>query len=175
MPQLWDYGVETPTLTDYAAGVDSPSGSPTVANFTWQSVLDLFEASGAAPASFIASGTFDDARISQSSVTQHEAALTITSSQVSDLGTFLTDITNESIGDLSDVALTTVAQGDVLVRGATGWINLAAGTDGHFLQSQGAGSAHVGLDPAPTSRQSPRSFRSTPTDLSPTTPALTRR
>lgn len=39
-------------------------------------------------ASQIASGTFDDARIAQSSVTQHEAALTITESQISDLGNY---------------------------------------------------------------------------------------
>jgi len=36
-------------------------------------------------ASKITSGEFDDARISSSSVIQHEAALTITESQVSDL------------------------------------------------------------------------------------------
>lgn len=36
-------------------------------------------------ASDVTSGTFDDARISESSVTQHEAALTITESQISDL------------------------------------------------------------------------------------------
>ena len=44
-----------------------------------------------------------DANITQSSVTQHQAALSITESQISDLGTYLTDITGESIKDLSDV------------------------------------------------------------------------
>lgn len=38
----------------------------------------------------IASGTFADARIAQSNVTQHEAALTITESQISDLGSYIT-------------------------------------------------------------------------------------
>ena len=37
----------------------------------------------------IQSGTFADARISESSVTQHEAALSITESQISDFGTYL--------------------------------------------------------------------------------------
>lgn len=41
------------------------------------------------PASKIVSGTFDDARISESSVTQHEGALTITESQISDLQNYL--------------------------------------------------------------------------------------
>jgi hypothetical protein len=42
-------------------------------------------------ASDIISGTFDDARISESSVTQHEEALSITENQISDLGDYLTD------------------------------------------------------------------------------------
>jgi len=41
-------------------------------------------------ASGINSGTFDDARISEANVTQHQAALSITESQISDLGTYLT-------------------------------------------------------------------------------------
>lgn len=41
------------------------------------------------PASDIVSGTFANARISETSVTQHEAALTITESQISDLGSYL--------------------------------------------------------------------------------------
>lgn len=40
-------------------------------------------------ASDIASGTFADARISESSVTQHQAALSITESQISDFGSYL--------------------------------------------------------------------------------------
>lgn len=43
----------------------------------------------------IASGTFADARISESSVTQHQAALSITESQISDLGSYLTAETND--------------------------------------------------------------------------------
>lgn len=38
----------------------------------------------------ITSGTFADARIAESNVTQHQAALSITESQISDLGTYLT-------------------------------------------------------------------------------------
>ena len=39
----------------------------------------------------ITSGTFADALVAETNVTQHEAALTITESQISDLGTYLTD------------------------------------------------------------------------------------
>lgn len=39
----------------------------------------------------------------------------------------------------ADVALTSVARGDVLYRGASKWNNLAAGTSGYFLKSNGAG------------------------------------
>lgn len=44
----------------------------------------------ALPTSATTTGTFADARISESSVTQHEAALSITESQISDFGTYST-------------------------------------------------------------------------------------
>jgi len=49
-----------------------------------------------------------DANITQSSVTQHQAALSITESQISDLGTYLTDLTGSSVGTLSDVNFNSV-------------------------------------------------------------------
>jgi len=55
-----------------------------------------------------------NANITQSSVTQHQAALSITESQISDLGTYLTDITGQSIEDLSDVNAMTPTDGQVL-------------------------------------------------------------
>lgn len=63
---------------------------------TWVDVTGL-------AASVINSGTFADARISQSSVTQHEGALSIDYTQLTSVPAFLTDITGESITDLSDV------------------------------------------------------------------------
>ncbi|MEK9769271.1 MAG: hypothetical protein VW683_10160, partial [Betaproteobacteria bacterium] len=71
----------------------------------------------------ITSGTFADARIAESNVTQHQAALSITESQISDFGTYLTGITGESIGSLSDVTITTVASGEVLKWSGSAWIN----------------------------------------------------
>lgn len=126
----------TPVLTDIVYGVDDPGGTPVSGKLTLQSVMDLFEANMAAPASAISSGTFADARIAASNVTQHEAALTVTESQISDLGSYLTSV---SLDGISDVTLTTAAQGDILYRNASGWVNLPAGTSGQYLQTQGAG------------------------------------
>ena len=43
-----------------------------------------------------------------------------------------------SIDDLSDVVITSAAQGQVLYHNGTNWVNLAVGTSGQFLQTQGA-------------------------------------
>lgn len=48
------------------------------------------------------------------------------------------------LNDLSaDVSVSSPARGDILYRGASRWNNLAAGTSGRFLQSQGAGADPV--------------------------------
>lgn len=47
----------------------------------------------------ITSGTFADARIAESNVTQHQAALSLTEAQISDLGAYLTTV---AIADISD-------------------------------------------------------------------------
>lgn len=44
-----------------------------------------------------------------------------------------------SLDDLSDVVITSGAQGDILYNNGTNWVNLAAGTSGKFLKTQGAG------------------------------------
>ena len=47
-------------------------------------------------ASDINSDTFDDARIAESNVTQHQAALTITESQISDLGSYIENVVDDT-------------------------------------------------------------------------------
>lgn len=42
------------------------------------------------------------------------------------------------LNDLTDVTITSAAQGDVLFRNATGWVNLVPGTNGQVLTSGGA-------------------------------------
>lgn len=44
-----------------------------------------------------------------------------------------------ALDDLTDVTITGVAQGDTLYYNGTAWVNLAAGTSGKFLKTQGAG------------------------------------
>ena len=56
-----------------------------------------------------------DINITESSVTQHQAALSITESQISDLQTYLTNINNLSIDELSDVDTTTTGPTDTQV------------------------------------------------------------
>lgn len=46
-------------------------------------------------------------------------------------------IGNTVSGD--ELAITSEAQGDVLIRNASGWVRLAAGTSGYFLKTLGAG------------------------------------
>lgn len=71
-------------------------------------------------ASAVISGTFADARISQSSVTQHQAALSITESQISDLSHDADLIKGVSI----DATVSTPSDGDILVYRSAGsdWV-----------------------------------------------------
>lgn len=69
----------TPVLTDIMYGVDDPGGTPISGKFTIQVLMDLLEANI----------EIEDASIAESNVTQHEAALSITESQISDLQSYL--------------------------------------------------------------------------------------
>jgi hypothetical protein len=75
-------------------------------------------------ASKITSGTFADARIAASNVTQHQAALSITESQISDLGTYLT------------APRTVTAGGNTLANGET--LAFTAGSNITITESAGA-------------------------------------
>lgn len=74
-------------------------------------------------ASTITSGTFDNARISQASVTQHQAALSITESQISDFGSYALSSHNHTLDGLSNVTITAIASGEVLKWNGTAWVN----------------------------------------------------
>ena len=65
-----------------------------------------------------------DANITQTSVTQHQAALTITESQISDLGSYLTSV---ALNDLTDVDLTGATNNDLLYRSGGSWVDTAGG------------------------------------------------
>ena len=71
------------------AGTDPVADSPTdTLNFTVVGPLVLTGAAGTDTLAFSWSGAFADAQIAQSNVTQHEAALSITESQIPDLTHF---------------------------------------------------------------------------------------
>lgn len=80
-----------------------------------------------------------DTNITQSSVTQHQAALSITESQISDLGTYLTGIGSLSINALSDVDTTSVAPTDGQVLA---WDNAASQWEPATVAGGGAGEAN---------------------------------
>lgn len=55
-----------------------------------------------------------------------------------------------ALADLTDVTLSGVAQGDMFYRGAADWNNLAVGTSGQYLKTQGAGSNPIWDSPVST-------------------------
>lgn len=58
----------------------------------------------------------------------------------------LVSATSGSLDDLTDVTITSAAQGDILYHNGTVWVNLAAGTSGRFLKTQGAGANPIWAD-----------------------------
>ena len=74
--------------TDLMYFLDGPNSRA----ITFANIVSGVEAVGMSAAA-ITSGTFNDARVAESNVTQHEAAITITESQISDLQSYLTSYT----------------------------------------------------------------------------------
>jgi len=66
-----------------------------------------------------------DTHIADATVHFTEASISITESQISDLQTYLLNITGEPLSDLSDVSVTALAAGEILVSSGSplGWIN----------------------------------------------------
>ena len=79
----------------------------------------IAEASHNHAAGDINSGTFADARIAESNVTQHQAALSITESQISDLA-HKTDLDS-----LNDVTITSATANDFLRFNGSAWVDFA--------------------------------------------------
>lgn len=112
-------------------------------------VLAYSDLSGSVPAhthaaADVTSGTFDNARISQSSVTQHQAALAITASQMSDFNSSAdARIAAASVNALADVTISSPATAQVLRYNGSAWVNAALGyTDLTGVPSTFAPSAH---------------------------------
>ena len=105
----------TPTEANYVVGVTSGI----------QAQIDGKAATSHTHAtSDITSGTMADARIAESNVTQHQAALSVTESQVSDLGSYIEpgdDIASLTITtlniDAADTSITRSGAGKIEVEG----------------------------------------------------------
>lgn len=95
-------------------------------------LLDWIEANGAAPTTFLTSGTLADARVAASNVTQHQAALTITESQISDLGSYQTsDATLTALAAFNTNGILTQTAADTFAgRTITGTTDLITVTNG---------------------------------------------
>lgn len=65
-------------------------------------------------------------------------SLSITESQISDLGAYITDISGSPLSELSDVTITTIASGEVLKWNGSAWINNTLAEAGIATSAQGA-------------------------------------
>jgi hypothetical protein len=90
-------------------------------------------------ASDITSGTFADARIAQSNVTQHQAALSITESQISDLGSYITASSTDNLTNKTFSDNITVAEIAPPSTPSTGFGTIYAKTDGKLYFKNDAG------------------------------------
>jgi len=84
-----------------------------------------------------------DANITQSSVTQHQSALSITESQISDLGSYA-----QNIGELGDVSITSVANNEALIYNSTSgnWENNSIFTNPATEDLDMNGNNIIGID-----------------------------
>ena len=126
----------------------------------------LAAASHTHAAADVVSGTFANDRISQSSVTQHQAALSITEAQISDLGAYLENVSEDATPQLGgnldvngfDIVSATNGNIDIIPNG-TGNVNLGnfafdadqvvgIGTDNYILTYDNA-TGLISLEAAP--------------------------
>jgi hypothetical protein len=120
----------TPTGTDLIVTVTDVSTTPVNRKVSIAHLLDFIEANGAAPTTFLSSGTLADARVAASNVTQHQAALSITESQISDLQEYF--LAADGLEDISNVVIDTPADNEVLAynTATSEWHNQTAAEAG---------------------------------------------
>ena len=91
--QISDLAHVTVSDTAYGAGWNGDTADAASKNAIYDKIEALdtakADASHTHATADVTSGTFADARIAESNVTQHEAALSVTESQISDLGTYV--------------------------------------------------------------------------------------
>lgn len=89
--------------------VDDPGGTPLNQKATFSTLLAFFNANLGLATSRITSGTFADDRIAESNVTQHEAALTLSTAQVTAAGALMDSEVDADIKTLVLPASTTIS------------------------------------------------------------------
>jgi hypothetical protein len=129
--------LEDVTITSIASGeILKWDGSAFVNNTLAEA--GIAEASHAHAATEITSGTLADARVAETNVTQHQAALSVTESQISDLQSYILDVTGDNLDALANVTVTSNSSGEILKWNGTAWVNntlaeagIAAGSHTH--------------------------------------------
>ena len=121
-------GITGPVLStqvelNYLDGATGVTGTGQTVRHTAPTFSGLVTAgsfAGSIAAANIDSGILPDARIQASGVTQWQASLSITESQISDFGTYLSDndqITTLEVGNATDTTLSRKAAGTLAVEG----------------------------------------------------------
>lgn len=137
-----DWTSANPTLANGELGVETDTGKLKIGDgATAWADLDYFAGEvGDIAASDVTSGTFADARIAESNVTQHEAALTVTEAQISDLGAYATAAAlTAHENDSANPHSVTAAQADALPEDA----GIVSVTEAHTLLAGNAGKVHL--------------------------------
>lgn len=110
------------TLT-FTAGEGITGGGDLSTNRSFALSLSEISVATIAGGDFVIFEDITDNSNKKATWTNLQASISITESQISDLGTYLTDITGESIADLSNVTITTLASGELLQWDGGAWIN----------------------------------------------------
>lgn len=140
--KLYDEGTEVARTLPAASGGFQINNTSTGAG--WERALTASDITALAT-SAITSGTFADARIAESNVTQHEAALTLTKSQISDLlqeefayKSSSTARTSTTPSADPDLAIAVSGAGTYVVRGR---FTVSSGTGADIRVTIGGGSS----------------------------------
>ncbi len=95
--------------TDLLTLVDDPGGTPLSQKATFATLVTFLNDALGLAASKITSGTLDDARVAESNVTQHEAALTLSTAQVTAAGALMDSEVDADLKTFALPASTTIS------------------------------------------------------------------
>jgi hypothetical protein len=114
-----------PDLSSYLAAVtfsDIDGGAVLLSTETFADVDTQLMTAAAIDDRIESKGYITSYTVTESDVTAHQAALSITESQISDLGSYLTSV---ALDDVSDVTITSASSGQVLKYNGAAWVNAA--------------------------------------------------